>query len=99
MRPTRTQIEAVLHAAEPNPFSAGTRIAFSLPREESARLTVVDVSGREVRVLLDGAAPAGRSTLDWDGRDASGTRVASGVYFFRLQTDTEVRTKKATLLR
>ncbi|MEZ5064222.1 MAG: FlgD immunoglobulin-like domain containing protein [bacterium] len=91
--------KTVLHAAEPNPFSAGTRIAFSLPREESARLTVVDVSGREVRVLLDGAAPAGRSTLDWDGRDASGTRVASGVYFFRLQTDTEVRTKKATLLR
>ena len=89
----------VLHANEPNPFASGTRLAFSLPRPQPARLSVLDVTGREIQVLVDGVAPAGRSSFQWNGRDAQGRRAASGVYFFRLETAEGVRTAKGTLLR
>lgn len=48
-----------LASIDPNPFAQSTRISFSLPRREKAKLTVFDVTGRVVRVLLDGEAPAG----------------------------------------
>ena len=51
-----------------------------------------------LETLLDGPAPSGESAVSWDGRDASGQRVASGVYFFRLESGRQVRTVKGTLL-
>jgi hypothetical protein len=91
--------ELTLSANEPNPFSAGTRLSFSLPTPQAARLSVVDVAGRTVRVVLDRVAPSGVTQVNWDGRDTSGSEVASGVYFFRLDTDTGTRTVKGTLMR
>ncbi|HMB69440.1 MAG TPA: FlgD immunoglobulin-like domain containing protein, partial [bacterium] len=86
-------------AAEPNPFRGTTRVAFQLERERSVRVSVLDVTGRAVRTLHDGRAPAGRSVIAWDGRDAAGNRTAAGIYFFRLESETESRTLKGTLLR
>jgi flagellar hook assembly protein FlgD len=63
------------------------------------RLAVVDVTGRVVRVLLDGEAPAGSNRVVWDGRSDAGDRLASGVYFFRLDAGEQSRTLKTTLLR
>jgi hypothetical protein len=88
-----------IDAVEPNPFADGTRVRFSVPAEASARLTVVDVSGRTVRTLVDAALPAGPSQVAWDGRDADGRTVASGVYFVRLESGDAVRTVKTTRLR
>jgi flagellar hook assembly protein FlgD len=59
----------------------------------------MDVTGRAVRTLHDGRAPAGRSVLSWDGRDAAGKRTAAGIYFFRLESETDSRTLKGVLLR
>jgi hypothetical protein len=67
----------------PNPFRRATYVAFDLPRPGRVRVTVHDVTGREVRVLDDGALPAGRHVRGWDGRDAEGRPVASGVYLIR----------------
>ncbi len=89
----------MLATNEPNPFSSATRISFSLPSEQPVRLTVHDVTGRMVRTLVDRMAPAGASQTRWDGRDSAGREVASGVYFFRLQTDSGERSVKATLRR
>jgi hypothetical protein len=88
-----------LRAADPNPFASSTRLSFSLPRPGDARLSVVDVSGRTVRVLVDGPSPAGGRDVVWDGRDASGGAVASGVYLLRLETEDGVRTTKVARLR
>lgn len=87
-----------LRTVRPNPFSESTLLAFSLERERGVRLSVLDVGGRTVRVLLEGTAPGGRSLVRWDGRDASGARVAAGVYFFRLEAGSDVRTIKGTFL-
>lgn len=85
--------------SEPNPFSDRTEVRFSLAQGRNVQLSVVDVTGRSVRVLLNGEAPAGSHRIAWDGRNSSGEELASGVYFFRLDAGDQSRTVKATLLR
>jgi hypothetical protein len=88
-----------LAANEPNPFSQSTEVRFSLGQSRDVRLSVFDVAGRQVQVLAEGPAPAGATSIRWDGRDSSGRRVSPGVYFFRLESGADVRTVKGTLLR
>ncbi|NNE44077.1 MAG: hypothetical protein HKN12_07695, partial [Gemmatimonadetes bacterium] len=88
-----------LRAVEPNPFRQGTRVSFAAERARDARISVIDIAGREVRVLLDGRVPAGRSEATWDGLDTSGARAAAGIYFFRMESEGEGDTLKGILLR
>lgn len=74
-----------LEPGRPNPFGRATTMRFGLPAAGHARLAVYDVSGGRVTTLANGAFPAGWHTRVWDGLDASGRRVAPGVYFVRLQ--------------
>ncbi len=69
----------------PNPFNPSTTIRFGLPSAASVRLTVYDALGREIATLLNEERAAGYITLTWDGVNGSGTRVASGIYFYRIQ--------------
>jgi hypothetical protein len=94
--PTRSL--ALLPAA-PNPCVAGTALAFDLPHAGSVRLDVYDLSGRHVRTLFAGPAPAGRNRATWDGRDAAGRAVRAGAYFLQLAFDGERRDQKAVILR
>jgi len=83
----------------PNPFNPVTEIAFALPVPARVDVAVYDVSGRCVRHLVDGRLAAGRHAAVWDGRDAAGTPVASGVYFYRLTAGDVVRTRRMILLQ
>lgn len=87
----------------PNPFNPSTRLTLSLPAgaaPTATRLTVHDVQGRQVATLFDGAlAPGQRLSLDWDGRDDGGHRLASGVYFARARFGDRSETRKLVLLR
>ena len=56
-----------------------------MERDALARLEIFDLQGREVKSLFDGNALKGENEASWDGRDASGTYVGSGVYFYRLR--------------
>ena len=73
-----------LHPATPNPFATGTTIRYDLTTAARVRLTVFDVAGRVVRTLADRREERGSHSAQWDGRNATGERVASGVYFFAL---------------
>ena len=89
-----------LQSPYPTPFNPTTTIAFELPRAASAWLRVYGVDGRIVRTLVAGAQiPAGRHQVRWDGRDDFGAAVASGVYWFRLESDGEHQTRKGVLVR
>ena len=83
----------------PNPFNPLTSIVFSLDQACRVSLRVFDVSGRLVRTLAEGPYLAGRHTVSWDGRDASGKPVASGVYSYVLEGEREVAARKMVLLR
>jgi hypothetical protein len=70
----------------PNPFNPSTTIRFSLRDPDHARLQVYDVRGRLVATLADGLRAPGEHYVRWDGQDRQGTAVASGIYFYRLET-------------
>ena len=74
----------------PNPFSDVTELRFALETAGSIRLTVVDLLGREVAVLVNDAwYGSGSYEVDWDGTDALGRAVASGTYFAELSSGRE----------
>lgn len=91
-------VRAVLHPAAPNPFNPSTVLAFELPRFGPVRLDVLDARGRLVRTLSSGNHAAGRHEVSWDGRDADGRSLPSGVYFSRLVTESRTETGKLTLV-
>jgi hypothetical protein len=84
----------------PNPATARTTIGYTLPNGwRSARLSVHDVAGRLVQQLGPATGAQGFIAVDWDGRTSSGERVASGVYFVRLEVDGAMATQRMVLLR
>lgn len=84
----------VLSSCVPDPSSGPARIRFALSETAPARITVFDVAGRCVRTLHDGIVAAGAHELIWDGRTASGARVAPGIYFLRLDSPAGTRQQK-----
>ncbi len=83
----------------PNPFNPSTTIVFELARAGRATLAIFDVSGRRLRVLLDGRQEAGRREVFWDGRNDGGRAMASGVYFARLGTEHGDQARRLMLLK
>jgi len=89
-----------LTSGVPNPFSGRTHVGFDLPRAAArVQVHVVDVRGKRVRTLVDRPFEAGRHSVDWDGLNDRGRRVASGVYFLALQASGENRARRITVLR
>ncbi len=92
-----------LEASYPNPFRSSVAIPFVLGTQVvspvSVRLTVHDLNGRCVRILLDGPASGGRQVVRWDGRDDRGRPVGTGVYFARLVVDGMTATRRLDRLR
>jgi Zinc carboxypeptidase/FlgD Ig-like domain len=82
----------------PNPFVPGAACVLDLAVAGVARLDVVRVDGRIVRSLVDGPLVAGPHHVAWDGRDATGQRVAAGVYVIRLRTDRSTVARRAVIL-
>ncbi len=91
--------EVLLGRAYPNPFNPQTTIEYALPSAQNARLAVYDLSGRLVRILVDGPEAAGRHAVVWRGRDQQGDALASGVYFSRLEAGGKVLTGRLLLLK
>jgi hypothetical protein len=88
-----------LYSAAPNPFNPRTTIRFDLPVAGQARLSIYDLAGRLVRVLVEGEIPAGSHEAVWDGRDASGRAAPSGSYLARLVAGGKVEGMRLSLVR
>ncbi len=69
----------------PNPFNPSTTIRFGLPQASNVTLRLYDALGREVATLLSEQRPAGYVQVIWNGMNNSGARVASGIYFYRIE--------------
>ena len=72
-----------------SPFDSETEIRFRQARQTDARLIIYDVAGRRVRSIELPTAAAGARRVQWDGRNAAGNEVGSGVYLFRLEAGSE----------
>jgi hypothetical protein len=78
----------------PNPFNPVTNIQFDMPKTADVKLTVHDVLGRQVAVLVDSQMPAGRHEVLFDARD-----IASGTYIYRIQAGDYVKAMTLTLVK
>ena len=83
----------------PNPFNPETLIQYDLPVSGLVRLVVYDILGREVITLQQGYMPAGHHQVIWNGRNAQGKQVVSGLYFYQLNVNGFRNTKKMILAR
>jgi len=83
----------------PNPFNPSTNIQFDLPKAGNTKLTVYNVLGQTVRTLFDEELPAGKHSVIFDGRDENGGNIASGIYFYRLDSENYTQSKKMILLK
>lgn len=86
-------------SAYPNPFNPATKIVFALPRTERVRLTIFDMSGRLMRVLLDEHRTAGSHEVMWNGLSDTGQPVASGVYLCSMDAGSYRGTRRMTLVK
>ena len=88
-----------LESNYPNPFNSGTVIPFSLSSETEVHLQVFDVLGRPVVNLVVGRLQIGLYRVSWEGRDAGGQPVSSGIYLYRLNSGKRAESRKMTLVR
>jgi parallel beta-helix repeat protein len=88
-----------IRSAFPNPFNPVLTVTFTLCEDTRCRLTVVDVSGREVLVLKDKFMPRGEHQVEWEGVDSRGNATASGVYFIQMEVRGYRESTKVVLLQ
>jgi hypothetical protein len=89
----------VLEQNHPNPFNPSTVIGYEIASDANVTLAIYDVTGKLVRTLVNEFQMKRAYNVTWDGRDNMGTPVASGAYFYRLETPTFTETRKLLLLK
>ncbi|UCD62547.1 MAG: T9SS type A sorting domain-containing protein [Candidatus Zixiibacteriota bacterium] len=83
----------------PNPFNPSTTVRFALPQASPVALKVYNLLGQRVATVVDREMEAGHHTVTWEGCDDNGNRVASGIYFYRLEAGSFKQTKKMLMLK
>ena len=83
----------------PNPSNPGTSIPYQLASASSVTISIYDTRGRLMRTIESGKQNEGLHVTYWDGRDGSGKRVASGVYFYMLQVGRFKATRKMVIMK
>jgi hypothetical protein len=83
----------------PNPFNPTTKIAYRLNKSAQVRLSVYDITGREVNRLVDRYQSVGDYNISWNSNDYNGQKMASGMYFARLNVDNESVSRKMVMTK
>lgn len=88
-----------LYPVYPNPFNPQTRIDYQLPQTSFVRLAIYNIQGQLVATLVHEKQAAGRHSTVWNGRDAKGRIMVSGIYILRLDAGRQQRSQRLTLLK
>nr|MDK2851178.1 hypothetical protein [Candidatus Cloacimonadota bacterium] len=88
-----------LQSIYPNPFNPKTNIRYYLAQSEEVTLAIYNLKGQKVLDLVNETKAAGIHTVSWDGKDASGREVASGIYYLRLRAGKLNQTRKLTMIK
>jgi len=87
-----------LYQNYPNPFNPTTTIPYSLENSGFINLSIYNVLGQKVRILVDGYQSAGEHNVTWDAHDDTGKGVAAGIYIYQLRIEGNVKSKKLLLI-
>jgi len=88
-----------LEQSYPNPVAQKATISFQTAKAGRVSLTVYNMLGQKIKILVDQWHPAGSYSVQWDGRDQQGHNVSSGIYFYELKTEETQITKKLVLAK
>jgi len=88
-----------LNQNAPNPFNGSTTITFGIPRFGAVRLEIYNILGQKIISLIDQYLPAGHYSAVWNGQDSGGREMASGIYFYRLNTMERAAVRKMVYLK
>lgn len=91
--------ELTLLPAYPNPFNPETRLRFSLTKSADITIQVFDVTGRKINTLLSHKMNAGSYEIRWNATNESGAAVSSGIYFYSIRANAQVKSGKLVLLK
>ncbi len=83
----------------PNPFNPSTKFEFAMPKNARVEIVVYDILGSKVATLFDGVKSAGYHSIEWNGTNAQGHIVPSGVYFVKMTSDGFSAVRKALMLK
>jgi len=83
----------------PNPFNPSTNIRISIPGDSRVTLQIFDITGSLVKTLLDETLAASNVEIRWDGTNSNGSKVASGMYLYRVKAGNNVITKKMIMMK
>ncbi len=83
----------------PNPFNPSTEIRYDLPAPSHVSIKIFDVRGRWIRTLVNWNVPAGRHSVTWDALDNNGLKAPSGLYFYKMEADNFLDTRRMILLK
>ena len=97
--PTATPLSFALAQNFPNPFNSSTTIYYELSKRQNVELSIFNLAGQKLISLDRGERTPGRYALSWDGRDAQGHTLASGLYIYQLRSKDQQQTRKLLLLR
>jgi hypothetical protein len=92
-------LKSRLCAPQPNPFRTHLAVRYSLGASAHASLSIHDLTGRQIRVLVNSQQKPGRYSVTWNGRDQVGRSLANGVYFCRFSAGDFRATEKLVLER
>ena len=88
-----------LHQNFPNPFNPLTRIRYELPKECDVKLAVFNIRGELIAWVVDSHQQPGYYEMQWDGRNKAGQAVSSGIYLYRIQAGSYIKTQKMVLMK
>ncbi len=88
-----------IFSSYPNPFNPETNIYFNLKSRQQVELAIYNIMGQKIRTLADETMDAGSRNFQWDGRNAAGNMMTSGLYYARLITSGQAKTIKLVLMK
>jgi hypothetical protein len=96
---TETPMDFTVLQNYPNPFNTTTEIRYGLPNCEHVTIVVYNLFGQKIRTLLAQNQHAGYHTVAWDGRNETGQKVSSGIFFYKIETDKYSTIRKMMLMK
>ena len=83
----------------PNPFNNSTKISFTIDKTRSVKINIYDIKGHKVKTIVNGQYHSGVHSANWDGKNALGEMVSSGIYYYSIVSNDYVETKSMVYLK
>ena len=83
----------------PNPFNPSTVISYTIPKSGFVKLQIFDITGKQIRSLVNTIQQPGRYDISFNGRDDYGNTIPSGIYFYTLSSEKYTETRKMLMLK